>query len=72
MFEHFKSLKTSVTYTIYFTKKKNTHKKIVPMAENQKKKKTKKNEHFQISDNLEKIDDKFQQILTFPNQSKFE
>ena len=34
-------------------------------------KKQKTIEHFQISENLEKIDDKFQRILTFPNQSKF-
>ena len=31
----------------------------------------KKFEHFQISENLEKIDAKFQRILTFPKQSKF-
>ena len=30
-------------------------------------KKQKTIEHFQISENLEKIDDKFQRILTFPN-----
>ena len=36
-----------------------------------KKKQKKKFDHFQISENLEKVDAKFQRILTFPKQSKF-